>query len=324
MSLSLYPPAASSSAAPPSSMMPPASASSLSSALRRSASGSLDEKAARRCWAKLDLSGGGGGGASGGTVTAQDLLQYLSKFCAQQNQINDSNSNQGIAANGRNASNLRRSPLPHDDEEAKSSAPHHATSSFGASASASSFNGRSSPSSSSLASRARMLSSQASAVTLKDLEELLLFADANGDGKLDQEEMLAAYAAFSHPPVSLATGRFESRIISEGLEGARPPRRELDPTSLGFRAQLGLGSGAPVLAAAPGGSPQPPARASALGPLPNIFAHASLPAQPPQYTSASTLPAVPPPAAAASGSDVAAGNEATQPMDDDHVNLTDE
>lgn len=304
--------------------MLPAAASSLSSSLRRSASGSLDEKAARRCWAKLDQSGGGGGGASGGTVTAQDLLQYLTKFCAQQNQISDSSSNGGVAAAGRGASNLRRSPMP-DDEEAKSSAP-AAASVFAASASSSSFGGRASPSAS-LASRARALASQASAVTLKDLEELLLFADANADGKLDQEEMLTAYAAFTHPPVALATGRFESRILSQGIEGARPPRRDLDPASLGFRAQLGLGSGAPVLSDAPaGGSPQPP-RASALGPLPNIFGHASLPAQPPQYVSASTLPAVPPTAAVAaaqSGNEVAAGNDATQPMDDDHINLTDD
>jgi hypothetical protein len=142
----------------------------------------------------------------------------LAKFIAQQQQQQQQQEREeASAAPARGGSAFMGGD---DGEEKKCSS----SSSSSAAAAAGTY-GRSVSSSSSsnnaLSSRARALAAQAALVTLEDLQELVLFADANADGKLDQDELLAAYAAFAHPTVQIHPGRFESQIIDKVRHGEK-------------------------------------------------------------------------------------------------------
>jgi len=300
----------------PSGGMPSASASASGSAppapaslLKRSPSGqSLDALAARRCWARLDQ-------GSSGFVGAGELHQYLQRFVAQQNN----------AAKEAQRRSMDIALGLEDEEEHKSSGP----SVIAASASAAPAR---SASAAGMSARAAALVQQASAVTLRDLEELLQFADANGDGKLDLEELLAALQCFANPPVTMHAGRFESRITVEGLAGARP--KPLPPQQVVVPAASP--SPAPSATVAASSSPPPRAAASSDAALPPLFAAASLPLSPlppasPVAPAAPAAAAASPtgesnsvrasPAAAdaavAAGALAASADEQTQPMEQD-------
>ena len=314
-SLSLAPPSAS---ALPHSSSASAASSSVLGGLKRSASGSgVDALTARRCWARLDQ-------GSSGFVGAQELHHYLARFIAQQKQQQQVNERSASSASAAAAA-AAADPFAADDDEEKKSAPASSASAAAASASASAASPypRLSPSPvSDLAARAASLSAQAASVSVADLEELIRFCDVNSDGKLELEELLAALQAFNNPPVSLQTGRFESEILTKGLAGARPKRRQIDPATAGFRSHHGLGMGAPSVSPTPsvgaaGGfslsaSPQPPqlngstSGRSALGPLPSIFASASM-----QMPAAAAAASSSPPHASTSGGGAAAA--ATSP-----------
>jgi hypothetical protein len=291
-----------------SSLTVPASSSSMSHSpspvngpfLKRSASGQpLDALAARRCWARLDA-------GNSNFVTANELHTYLQRFVTQQKSAAVESQRRRELEESMRWQEPIHPPADDGEEEKKSSVPVSAASAVPARPYAASHFARSgSDIGNGLTARASALVAQASAVTLKDIEEMLTFADANCDGKLDFDELMAALGCFTNPtPVTLAQGRFESRILTEGLAGARPKKQiQPEPISAGFGSSLGVGIAA---SASPSPSPPQPApavsRSSLLGPLPPIFASASLRNQSHPVPSAngvsSSFPLSPPPPAA--------------------------
>lgn len=172
-------------------------------------------------------------------MSANDLHTYLTKFVQQQQQQQP----------GKNSSAAWM-----DDGEEKANGP--ASSSAAAAATAAS------TASSALYATSAALCQKAAQVTLADLEDLVQFADVNGDHRLDLDELMQAYQSFTQPPVAITRERFESAIVRLGMEGARAPPMP-SPSPAPSLDRYGLSNYSPTPSAAVAAASSTPATAAA-------------------------------------------------------------